>query len=483
VLACWYPASNFDIWVHLAVGRDVFLSGDMPTLDAYSWTASGRPFTAHEWLSGLIFYLIGTPTDGAALTVLRAWFAALIVVCAWLALPKAQRRAPPVALLVALALFVVLSRALVRPHLFSLLFAGLLLVGFAWWRQYRRWRALLWAIPLTVVWANLHGAYMLCPVLLLAMGGGVFLSARFEALSPADAERPYVVKDALQPIVIGLACFGAAAVTPYGFKLFTFSTQMAGGNEYIKQMIAEWAAPLTVHIGLHDVWAFIALAILVALGLWRSRGTFSLPELLICLVTLVMALRAVRFMSYFALFALPVGARAWTAVWEGLHQRERAPRWAYGGALLVPVALIAWVLVAGPSLRQGANLPFATGFVRAGAADAAFRLHELGYTGGVFCEYEDGAYLVYAGRGKFKPVIDGRIDIYGERLTLLWVGARHDEGRINLYLDHFRVNAALLYPDRSRYDEMRQDLLGTGRWREEPHDGFTLFFRTTPLPS
>jgi hypothetical protein len=205
-----------------------------------------------------------------------------------------------------------------------------------------------------------------------------------------------------------------------------------------------------------------------------------LPELLLAFVTLVMGFDAIRFLPYFAIFSLPAAARAWSAV---VARYADAPwrRAATLAAALVPVVLVLCTLLWwGPSLRPGSQLPFRAGLAPSAARDAARRLHELDYHGGVFTEYEDGAYFTYAGRGAFLPVIDGRIDIYGEKLVLAYYDARWQPGRLLPYLDRFRVDAAVLYPTRGRYDELRRELLDSGAWREEPHDSWTLFLREVP---
>ncbi len=41
---------------HLATGRWIVAHGTVPTIDPFSYTAHGRPWVAHEWLSELAMY-------------------------------------------------------------------------------------------------------------------------------------------------------------------------------------------------------------------------------------------------------------------------------------------------------------------------------------------------------------------------------------------------------------------------------------------
>src|SRR5215470_8818398 len=39
-----------DMWWHMKVGEDILRTHLWPTVDAYSWTATGTPWIAYEWL-------------------------------------------------------------------------------------------------------------------------------------------------------------------------------------------------------------------------------------------------------------------------------------------------------------------------------------------------------------------------------------------------------------------------------------------------
>ncbi len=481
IATSFYKVSNYDIWVHLRVGTDVLLSGQVPHDNSYSWVAPLRPFVAHEWLSGLLFQVIAGPTEGRGLTVLRAWVTSLIVVCCALSLPGERRSRLPALAFTALTMVLVISRASVRPHLFSLLFAAMLMVGFAWWREHRRWRALLWVAPLSVLWANLHGAYLLAPALLLVLSAGVLGAALFPGLSPGDGERPWQVRHAAQPAVVALLCLLGALVNPYGFDLVQFSAQMAGGNEYIKIIIQEWLSPFHEdHRALLEPYLLLLyLALLWGAALLRRRQ-LSLPDVAVALATTFLAVRVIRFIPYFAIFSLPVAS----ALWEDLLRERagarvrRAQRWL---PLFVPAVLALVLLVRGPSFRMGgAELDYGWGFYQPRAMPVVKHLHAVAYEGGVFNEYEDGGYLVYAGRGRFKPVIDARVDVFGAELTYEWVAARRDAQSLLPYLERHDVGAVLLAKARQNHEQHRRALLASGRWRVELDDDDYLLLMRQP---
>jgi hypothetical protein len=53
-----FQISNNDIWIHLRTGEYVLAHFGVPSTDPYSFTAAGRPYVAHEWLAGVLFYLV-----------------------------------------------------------------------------------------------------------------------------------------------------------------------------------------------------------------------------------------------------------------------------------------------------------------------------------------------------------------------------------------------------------------------------------------
>lgn len=61
VLSCFSGGiSGNDFWWHVKVGEYIFEEGSVPTTGIFSWVGmeKGIEWTAHEWLSELIFYCI-----------------------------------------------------------------------------------------------------------------------------------------------------------------------------------------------------------------------------------------------------------------------------------------------------------------------------------------------------------------------------------------------------------------------------------------
>src|SRR5262245_57256273 len=52
------PLSNNDVWLHLTTGRLILERGQIPRIDEYSFTRSGSPYVAHEWLAQICLFLL-----------------------------------------------------------------------------------------------------------------------------------------------------------------------------------------------------------------------------------------------------------------------------------------------------------------------------------------------------------------------------------------------------------------------------------------
>ena len=61
-----------DIWIQLRSGEDIVKSKTLPYTEVYSATVAGRPFIAHEWLCGVLFYASTLVFGDAGLSIITA---------------------------------------------------------------------------------------------------------------------------------------------------------------------------------------------------------------------------------------------------------------------------------------------------------------------------------------------------------------------------------------------------------------------------
>ena len=64
-----HPINNYDIFWHLANGREMVASGGVVDTELFSYTFSGVEFNNHAWLGQIILYLVHWATGWAGFTM------------------------------------------------------------------------------------------------------------------------------------------------------------------------------------------------------------------------------------------------------------------------------------------------------------------------------------------------------------------------------------------------------------------------------
>src|SRR5207249_233280 len=152
-----FPVPTLDFWWHLKIGEIIAISGSIPRVDAFSFTAAGKLFILQNWLGELLYY--GVYRLGGLPHIV--FFNAALLIAAYLPIyalcrtaTSSLRTASVVGVLAVLG-----SIRNVRPQVFSFLMCGFFYFVLA---RYRSGRDRLWVLPgLMVLWVNLHGAFVL----------------------------------------------------------------------------------------------------------------------------------------------------------------------------------------------------------------------------------------------------------------------------------------------------------------------------------
>src|ERR1043166_2976601 len=219
------PINDPDIWWHLRTGQYIRENLGIPRVDIYSFTAVGKPWIAHEWLSELFMYEAFHIGAWLGLIVVSSLITAAVFVC----LARKCDAPPQIVLLATVgaqaAALVVLRDP--RPRLATLVLSAVFFIELRDYVGNRRSR--LWPLPiLTVCWVNLHAGYPIGIVLIALAGIALFL----------DGDRGRLAHLVL---IFGLSIV-AISMNPYGLRMFTypFETQFSAAQ---MSLIAEWHAP------------------------------------------------------------------------------------------------------------------------------------------------------------------------------------------------------------------------------------------------
>ena len=288
VAAVLIPAvPDVDLWGHTLFGGDIVHSRAIPATDSYAFT-SDLPWLNHEWLSEVCMYAAYTLGGGSGLVALRLALLGTLLWIVWRTLRREGVSGEAALVIVMVLALVTYPRTQhVRPQLFSLtVFAALLstLMGFERTRASSR----LIPIPLLMLlWANLHGGFIvgLVPV-------GIWAAAY-----ALDRDAPMDMR--LAPAIALVAAALATLVNPYGVGLWKFLWRTVGTN---RRDIDEWWSILSVERALLVLWTTTAL---IAIAGVRSQGRpLRLPRTGLVAVLALASFRVSRLDAFFAIASL-----------------------------------------------------------------------------------------------------------------------------------------------------------------------------------
>ena len=255
-----------DLAYHLKVGELIVAERAVPRTDVLAWTTAGRPWLDQNWGAQVAMYGIWRLGGFPLLTVASA----LCTVGAWALVAAAcRRRTASLRLIAGAVLAGYLAAAAgfsARPQMFSLLLfaAELYLLEVARTRP----RAAL-AIPLLMVlWANLHGAFV--------VGVGLLVIEVTVAVWRRDRPR------AARYLLATAASVAALLVNPWGPRVLGYAVSLPV-NPTVTGVVSEWAAATLRR----PAGALILAAIgVLVVALVRAPAPERAPEQLLRMVLL-----------------------------------------------------------------------------------------------------------------------------------------------------------------------------------------------------
>ena len=212
-----------DMWWHIAAGRELVQTGSLWMVDDWSFSAHGKDWHNHEWLSDLIYYG-WVSLWGVESLVYWKW---LVIVCTYAILQQALSRicGSQLAALVCAGVAAAIAAPFldVRPHLYSLLMFSLLLYLLLG----RRPRTVVLTLVF-LVWVNLHGGFFFG---LMALA---ILLFPWRDLSLANFRGA---------LLVGVVCLLACVLNPSGVGAFLYPLKYAFDDSSPFRQLGEWLSP------------------------------------------------------------------------------------------------------------------------------------------------------------------------------------------------------------------------------------------------
>jgi len=398
------PIIDPDFWWHLRTGQLMEQTKAILRVDPFSWTARGKPWITHEWLSELFIYQIYKVGSYQLLTLS---FSILITASLFFSYIRCPMASKPYVAGFSLLLGAVASGPLwgVRPQMITLLFTSLFLYLLDRYRKNSQLSTLI-PIPLIMLlWVNLHAGYILgIAVEITYIIGWAIELAVLKFWKKESIDRTTKTKFLILVGVLGASLL-VMPINPAGLRIFTYPFQTLF-DPAMQKYIQEWLSP-----DFHAlIWQPFALLILVLIGSGMvGKHRISITKIILALGFGFAALRSARHVPLFAIVVIPVLAEQFSSLIK-INPSAQAPsrllRWTNTLMICAIALVMILTLIQLPGKQEEAmaiNYP----------KEAVEWIIKNKPQGKLFNSYNWGGYLIWRLYPEYPVYIDGRADLYG----------------------------------------------------------------------
>lgn len=288
------PIELSDLGWQLRLGAQMIAARSPFIVEQMVFTHQGEPLLPNAWLAQVAFAAAQLRWGWGGLHLFDAlvWLSGLLVPAG---IARRQGRRPlAVVLALVVAFAVAVPSAAIRPQSFALPGFALFLALLRW--SEHSWHAVWLAVPLLVLWQNLH------PSVAVAAGCAAAVAAWcwFRSLA---AHEPVPAR---QTALAGITALALLA-TPAGSGIVALAGYNAEAS--LRLGATEWQ-PLWAPANRQFAPAVLAGALAALAVLWRRPRLFGAAEIVPLVLTLVMTVLAVRFLPFFAVALVPALAHA-----------------------------------------------------------------------------------------------------------------------------------------------------------------------------
>jgi len=465
-----------DFWHHLARGRAIAQTGAMVDHDLFTYTVPPeQPFQDSNWLAQLSYHRLysagGLPLVQLANSLLLTAMMAVLVWLCW----RSSRSLTLAAALAAFTFLGLWQLLLIRPQTYSLL---LFVVLYGVLEVSSRRPALLALAPVILAfWTNLHGGF---PIGLMLIGCYV-AAAGWEAARTRG--RSCWRDRRLLAITLALTASALATlVNPYGWRVYQYVMHTSGIAA--ARHIDEWVPP-GLDLLVSKVWIVSILGLIVLLALPGRRPRPSEICLILCFLPL--ACGSVRMVAWWLLACAPILAAQLAAALPSRALEETDSRQATRGTGLTFALFAIACVFSLPWLERYNPVLTALGRTHRPEADlqaVAERLREGRPAGRIFTRFEWGEYLAWSLAPDYKIFMDGRIEIYPDRVWEEYTALTRGRADWQDILDGYRVDCLLLDTAGGYHADLLPQVERSPAWERAFTSGrVAVFLRrpTTPL--
>jgi len=450
--------SNPDFWMHLAVGRTLAESGWIRT-DPFSFTTTqSRIWINPTWMYDAALYRIWQLGGAAAVTI--ATLTCILAAFALL-LPLARRGAGGASQALAILLIAWLMAPILTPSpAVPALLATALTIRILSVASTRT--ALFILIPVQIIWTNMHGSFLLGPLL--------------AALYWWESAR--ATKDNRLAIWLPVALLAATLANPYGIQLhkLAFKSIVDPNAAALIQWISPFQADFAPFFGRHA--ATLLLAVIASAFIAIPHRLPLVPTTLGVFGAFLLVISP-RYYLFSGLFVFPFAACGLQGIATWLTQRAGNDKWAVIGRGIFFLFCLATILVVGSNYyfnRSGSSSTFGLGITQNLYPERAsevllshpdFPKHAVNLA-------HDGGYLAWR-LPRRKIFTDTRAPVYGIPFYQGLAGALGGHAETwNALIQRFDIGAVILNGTWAGSAPAARRLIDSGQWALAYWDGTTI---------
>jgi len=418
---------DFDLWLHLAMGKFIVTNGFVPSVDILSCSYAGNFWVNHEWLFQVVVYNLYNWFGFDGLINMQIVLVTLTMLIL-LFIGYSRDKQMVTTLTLALVFLVFQQRFTIRPDLYSLLFFAMYIYILALHID-KRW-APIGLFFIQIFWSNMHGFFFFGP-LFIAIG---ILSEWIKRSMPL----PYEWNDSgkltdgeykrlkISFVLVILATFlNPLFIKGAWYPLGVFFS-LSGENKIFFDFIQELQKPVeweTLTSTSHFIY-YKFLIVISFITFIFNRRRIDISAFFFWLVFLVFSLKAARNTSYFAFAAylVIITNLMHVSYRDVIPIRFTDKKFLYVTSIVFNIVILVWVfeVVNAYSMRGYFDFDkyerkseYGGVSLRSYPTKALDFLVDNDIKGNFFNDFNSGAYTLGRAFPNIKVFIDGRTEVYG----------------------------------------------------------------------
>jgi hypothetical protein len=455
-----------DVGWHIRTGEYILDHHNVPRTDLYSFSKPAAPWFAWEWLAdvadAVLFRMAGLKGVVLAAGILIVLFATILM-----------RRIVDAGTHLFAALLVTLLSVgsasmhfLARPHVFTLVLLSLSMGLIEADRRGANPARLWWLVPITMVWTNLHGGFLI----LVAILGLTTVGAAIEAWVHKTVSASADWRPAVRWAKLTAACAAVSLVNPYGWGLHRHVVEYLR-SDWIRKIVQEFQSPTFRDENMLQFEALLFIGLIAAGACFRRA---KVTEGLWILFLAYLSLSSVRHVPIFVTAVGPLIALELTSWWQGCASGATKNS-ALGilnqmGTDLLPgfQRTSAWCVIAVAALVViGKPIPWPADFPEEIFPAQLIHAHEQQILHSRVLTTDQWAdYLIYL-HPEQKVFVDGRSDFYGPQIGDQFLHVMSGAPDWEQVMRQYQFNLVLIPGDIA----LAQLLKARPEWREVGNDG------------